>query len=109
MSPSAIKRKDLALPGRERVEGSSGAVLRKQPRDQLPIDDDFTSSNALRCLDDLPGARDAILQEIAPTVLTVLEQTGHVFGLDVLGEDEHADGGMPFPDRIGRLDPLQTV
>ena len=41
-------------------------------------------------------SRIPVLEQIAGASLVSLEQPERVLRLDVLGEDEHADGGMPF-------------
>jgi hypothetical protein len=51
-------------------------------------------------LGQLAGIEHSVFEEIPAALLVAVEQPDRVLGLDVLGEDEHADVGPAAADRV---------
>jgi PAS domain S-box-containing protein len=75
----------------------------------LGVEGGPTSGDALHGADELRDVADTVLQQIPDSRGVVTDQFEHVGGLEVLGEDEHGDGGVRAPDLRGRDEPVVCI
>src|SRR5262245_1832718 len=78
-------------------------------RDDGRVEDGAACADALQRVGQLRDVGDAILQQIADARGVLGDQLHRVGGLDMLGEDEHADLGARHADLLGRAQPLVGV
>jgi DNA-binding CsgD family transcriptional regulator len=100
-SPSATSAKTLALAPAELVEGIGAAFASEQPGQDRGVDDGFPVGEAAEGVDQVRDVEDAFFEQVADPFGVVFEQPHRVVRLDVLGQDPHADGGVPVADLLG--------
>jgi len=78
-------------------------------RDDLGVDGRAATAHTAHRLGELVHIRNAVLEQIADPASPVLEQAQRMSGLDVLGEEQDRDLGVPFSDQRGGLEPFGRV
>jgi hypothetical protein len=84
--PSGHQGEDLALAGGEAVQAGIGPRHREQLPDDLGVERGAAAGNPAHRVDELVGADDAVLEEVAHPARVVLQQPPGVGRLDPLGE-----------------------
>jgi hypothetical protein len=75
-------------------------VAADEALDDVWVEGGSAVGNALDGADELRHVAHTVFQEIADARGIFADQLEHVRGLEVLGEDEHGDGGVGAPDHV---------
>ena len=81
-------------------------VARDQVLDDRRVHDGAAVRNPAHRVEQRLGLADAVLEQVSPPGLPVLDQLQRIRQVEILGEHEHAHLGMGAADLLGGLEPL---
>src|SRR5262245_57336638 len=105
--PSAHQRKDLPLPAGQRLEHVVVLVAPQQLRNDIGVDRRASGGDPTYDCRELGDVRYPIFEQVADSLLAVLEQPDDMPGFDILGQNHDADRRMLVANANCREDAFQ--
>ena len=102
------QREHLALALGELVEGGA-PVAADEALDDVRVEGRSAVGNTLDRADELRHVAHTVFEQVADARGVVADELEHVGGLEVLGENEHGDGGVAASDLRGCDEPVVRV